>query len=121
MPERDVPEIDGALTTWEGASREKLRRWRELTLEEILRAREEMWDLAVALGHDPGCRVAASDAGDANASSGEGCHERETDSVSCRSRRKAAVTCFRRGLPVCVFQRLRSSQLCAAPTASPDR
>ena len=71
MPERNVPEIDWSLTTWEGASREKLRRWRELTLEEILRAQEEMWDLAVVLGHDPGCRIVASDAGDGETSSGE--------------------------------------------------
>ena len=56
MSERETDAIDWSLTTWEGASREKLRRWRDLTLEEILRAQEEMWDLAVALGHDPGCR-----------------------------------------------------------------
>jgi len=60
MPDRDVPEIDWSLTTWESASREKLRRWRELSLEEILRAQEEMWDLAVALGHDPGRREGGS-------------------------------------------------------------
>lgn len=57
MPERDTPEIDWSLTTWEGASREKRRRWRELTLEQILRAQEEMWDLAVALGHAPQVRI----------------------------------------------------------------
>ncbi len=60
MSERNAPEIDWSLTTWEGASREKLRRWCDLTLEEILRAQEEMWDLAVALGHDPGGREADS-------------------------------------------------------------
>ena len=56
MSERETDAFDWSLPTWEGASREKLRRWRDLTLEEILRAQEEMWDLAVALGHDPGCR-----------------------------------------------------------------
>ncbi len=55
----DEDEIDWSLATWEGANREKLRRWRKLTLEQILRAQEEMWDLAVALGHDPGHRNGA--------------------------------------------------------------
>ena len=38
--------IDWALTTWEGARREQVRRWSSLTLEEIVRAQEEMQDLA---------------------------------------------------------------------------
>ena len=71
MSERDIPDIDWSLTTWKGANLEKLRRWRELSLEEILRAQEEMWDLAVALGHDPGRRAAVSDADDGETSSDE--------------------------------------------------
>lgn len=42
--------IDWSLTTWEGAEREQLRRWAQLTLEEIVRAQEEMQDLAERLG-----------------------------------------------------------------------
>ena len=38
--------IDWSLTTWEGARREQLRRWSALTLEEIIRAQEDMQDLA---------------------------------------------------------------------------
>ena len=42
--------IDWSLTTWEGAEREQLRRWAELSLEEIVRAQEEMQSLADRLG-----------------------------------------------------------------------
>jgi hypothetical protein len=42
--------IDWSLTTWEGAEREQLRRWSQLTLEEIVRAQEEMQNLAERLG-----------------------------------------------------------------------
>ena len=42
--------IDWSLTTWEGAEREQLRRWAELSLEEIVRAQEEMQNLADRLG-----------------------------------------------------------------------
>ena len=42
--------IDWSLTTWEGAEREQLRRWAQLTLEEIVRAQEEMQNLADRLG-----------------------------------------------------------------------
>jgi len=38
--------IDWSLTTWEGAEREQLRRWAQLSLEEIVRAQEEMQNLA---------------------------------------------------------------------------
>lgn len=41
--------IDWNLTTWEGARREQLRRWSELSLEDILRAQEEMAELAARL------------------------------------------------------------------------
>jgi hypothetical protein len=37
--------IDWSLTTWEGAEREQLRRWAQLSLEEIARAQEEMQNL----------------------------------------------------------------------------
>jgi hypothetical protein len=48
MPRSD-PEIDWSLTTWEGAEREQLRRWAQLSLEEILLAQEEMQELAEKL------------------------------------------------------------------------
>lgn len=48
MPEREG-EIDWSLTTWEGVTREQLRRWAALSLEEIVRAQEEMQDLAERL------------------------------------------------------------------------
>lgn len=38
--------IDWSLTTWEGAEREQLRRWAALSLEEIVRAQEEMQRIA---------------------------------------------------------------------------
>jgi hypothetical protein len=46
MSEASVDGIDWSLTTWEGARREQLRRWGALPLEEIVRALEEMQDLA---------------------------------------------------------------------------
>ncbi len=46
MPQSDQAAIDWSLTTWEGAEREQLRRWAQLSLEEILRAQEEMQSLA---------------------------------------------------------------------------
>jgi hypothetical protein len=49
MPRSDTA-IDWSLTTWEGAEREQLRRWAELSLEEILLAQEEMQSLADRLG-----------------------------------------------------------------------
>lgn len=48
MPESE-DQIDWSLTTWEGATREQLRRWAALSLEEIVRAQEEMHDLAERL------------------------------------------------------------------------
>jgi hypothetical protein len=43
----DKPEntIDWSLTTWEGATRESMRRWSELPLERIIAALEEMQQL----------------------------------------------------------------------------
>ena len=46
MPRSDEDMIDWSLTTWEGAEREQLRRWAQLSLEEIVRAQEEMQNLA---------------------------------------------------------------------------
>lgn len=45
MPHPDDDAIDWSLTTWEGAEREQLRRWAALSLEEIVRAQEEMQEL----------------------------------------------------------------------------
>ena len=44
-------EADWSLATFEGARREQLRRWSELPLEDILRAIEEMHEVARQLGH----------------------------------------------------------------------
>jgi hypothetical protein len=41
--------IDWRLTTWEGAQREQLQRWAALPLENIIRALEEMEQLAGTL------------------------------------------------------------------------
>jgi hypothetical protein len=51
MTEREDPTaaIDWSLTTWEGAQREQLRRWSQLTLEQIILAQEEMRELAETL------------------------------------------------------------------------
>jgi len=49
MSETDKEAIDWSLTTWEGAEREQLRRWAELSLEEIVLAQEEMQELAERL------------------------------------------------------------------------
>jgi hypothetical protein len=45
-PEPGADGIDWTLTTWEGVRREQLRRWAALSLEEIIRAQEEMAELA---------------------------------------------------------------------------
>lgn len=46
MAENDpLDSFDWSLTTWEGSRREQLRRWAQLTLEEIVQAQEEMADL----------------------------------------------------------------------------
>ena len=51
MMTADKPDqsIDWRLTTWEGAQREQLRRWAALPLESIVRAQEEMEELAARL------------------------------------------------------------------------
>lgn len=41
--------IDWMLTTWEGSRREQIRRWSELTMDEILEAQEEMEEMAEKL------------------------------------------------------------------------
>jgi hypothetical protein len=49
MPRSDGKQIDWSLSTWEGAEREQVRRWGQLSLEEIVRAQEEMQELAESL------------------------------------------------------------------------
>ena len=50
MAENDpLDSFDWSLTTWEGSRREQLRRWAQLTLEEIIRAQEEMAELSERL------------------------------------------------------------------------
>jgi hypothetical protein len=49
MADTDPEDIDWSLTTWEGARREQLRRWAQLSLEEIIAAQEEMRELAERL------------------------------------------------------------------------
>ena len=41
----DLDDFDWSLTTWEGSRREQLRRWSELSLEDIIRAQEDMREL----------------------------------------------------------------------------
>jgi len=57
-PEQDpLDAIDWSLTTWEGARREQLRRWKELSFDEILRAQEEMAEIAELHGDKSAVRV----------------------------------------------------------------
>ena len=50
MTENDpLDSFDWSLTTWEGSRREQLRRWAQLTLEEIVQAQEEMAELSERL------------------------------------------------------------------------
>lgn len=48
--ESKAPEFDWNLTSFEGARREQLRRWAQLPLEDVIRAIEEMEDIAQQLG-----------------------------------------------------------------------
>ena len=51
MSERtDKPVIDWSLTTYEGARREQVRRWSQLSLTQVIEALEEMEQLAMQLG-----------------------------------------------------------------------
>jgi hypothetical protein len=45
----DPDGIDWSLTTWQGSRREQIRRWSELTMDEILAAQEEMEEMAEKL------------------------------------------------------------------------
>jgi len=45
MPDKPEDKADWRLATWEGASRETLRRWAELPLERVIAALEEMQEL----------------------------------------------------------------------------
>jgi hypothetical protein len=44
-----VEVADWRLATWDGARREQIRRWRELPLEHVVAALEEMADLSARL------------------------------------------------------------------------
>jgi hypothetical protein len=59
MPDEPTP-IDWSLTTWDGSRREQLRRWSQLTMDEILEAQEEMAELATEIGGDAALAVFAS-------------------------------------------------------------
>ncbi len=48
----DMGQIDWSLTTYEGARREQLRRWSQLSLSQVIEALEEMEQLAVRFGND---------------------------------------------------------------------
>lgn len=61
MPDTDLEQIDWTLTTWEGARREQLRRWAQLSLEEIVAAQEEMQELAEWLSSGSRASAAAED------------------------------------------------------------
>jgi len=49
MSDANADDIDWSLTTWEGSRREQMRRWAQLSLEEIIAAQEEMQELAERL------------------------------------------------------------------------
>jgi hypothetical protein len=63
MPDTDGQSdtIDWSLTTWEGARREQLRRWADLTLEEVIRAQEEMRELAATAATTPPLPASSED------------------------------------------------------------
>lgn len=65
----DTDAIDWTLTTWEGARREQLRRWSALTLEEVVRAQEEMQALADRLSQSGASSSAANEGAVASAAS----------------------------------------------------
>ncbi len=45
--DKPVPDdFDWSVTTWEGSRREQLKRWSQLSLEEIIRAQEDMQETA---------------------------------------------------------------------------
>ena len=48
--EPQTSEFDWRVTSFEGARREQLRRWAQLPLEDVIRAIEEMQDIAQQLG-----------------------------------------------------------------------
>mgnify|MGYP003402458117 FL=1 len=50
--EPNASEFDWRVTSFEGARREQLRRWAELPLEDVIRAIEEMQDIAQQLGSE---------------------------------------------------------------------
>lgn len=50
--EPNTSEFDWRVTSFEGARREQLRRWAELPLEDVIRAIEEMQDIAQQLGSE---------------------------------------------------------------------
>ena len=52
MADFDDSAIDWSLTTFEGARREQLRRWSQLSLSQILHAQDEMRELAEWLAGD---------------------------------------------------------------------
>lgn len=45
-PDQPRQAIDWSLTTWEGSRCEQLRRWAELSLEDIIRAQEDMREVS---------------------------------------------------------------------------
>ena len=59
-PDQSEDEIDWSLTTWEGARREQLRRWRKLPLESIIASLEEMQALTEMLQSTPPADVPQS-------------------------------------------------------------
>ena len=59
--DKPVPDdFDWSVTTWEGSRREQLRRWSQLSLEEMIRAQEEMHELSERFAH---MRAVAASAG----------------------------------------------------------
>ena len=49
----DQPQIDWSLGTYEGARREQIRRWSQLSLTQVIQALEDMEQLAIRFGSMP--------------------------------------------------------------------
>ena len=52
-PQIDKQQVDWSLGTYEGARREQIRRWSQLSLTQVIQALEDMEQLAIRFGSMP--------------------------------------------------------------------
>ena len=52
-PQIDKQQVDWSLGTYEGARREQIRRWSQLSLTQVIQALEDMEQLAIRCGSMP--------------------------------------------------------------------